>query len=163
MQHIVVKLSVLGLRLRLLLAVFCFLLLVSCGGSEKQINKQIESVGTESALKERVNSRWEDLKQRRLDKVYEYYSPEYRKLHSLEEFKSSIGVSVEWVAVVINKVSIEGKHAKVQTNITYRLRLPGAIGEQFGAEMGEIDKAGSENWVWRTGQWWFADEIKKGL
>jgi len=81
----------------------------------------------------------------------------------LESFKSLVGVSVEWVAVMINKVDIDGKHAQVKTNITYRLRLPGAVGEQFSAEMGEIDKVGSENWVWRAGQWWFADEINKGL
>lgn len=137
---------------------------MSCGGSDnKKGEVQKESTGSESALKVRVDSRWKDLKETNLDKVYEYYSPEYRKLHSLDLFKSSIGVSVEWVAVIIDKVDIDGKHAKVKTNITYRLRLPGAIGEQFGAEMGELDKVGKENWVWRTGQWWFADEISKGL
>lgn len=143
--------------MKLLLVVL--FLLVSCGSSE---NKE-SSVGSEDALKVRVDSRWKDLKEGRLDKVYEYYSPEYRKLRSLESFKSSVGVSVEWVAVMINKVDIDGKHAQVKTNITYRLRLPGAVGEQFSAEMGEIDKVGSENWVWRAGQWWFADEINKGL
>ena len=98
-----------------------------------------------------------------MKKVYEFFSPEYRKFNSFKAFESSIGVSVEWVSVDVISVNIKENKGIVNTSIVYRLKLPGSIGEQFGAEMGEIQRDGDENWVWRAGQWWFAGKVKKGL
>lgn len=130
--------------------VLCFQL-VSCGGSDAG------QVGDEVSLKNRVDTRWKSVMSHDYKKAYAYFSPEYRRLHSFDSFLSRVGNNVDWITVNIKDVHINGSYAKVQVGVKYSLKLPGSAGISFGADIGQIGKILEEDWVWRSGQWWYVD------
>ena len=117
----------------------------------------------QSALEARVNARWDAMKSGDYKAVYSYSSPEYRKLNTYGSFEANMGSSVEWLSIDVQKVDIDNDRARVYIKLVYRLALPGMAGERFGSEMGEIETTDHENWVRRSGQWWYVAPEGKGL
>ena len=84
---------------------------------------------TQSMLEARVSARWDAMMSGDYKTVYEYFSPEYRRLNDYESFAAKMGSSVKWLSVEVEKVDIDNDRAKVFIRLVYRLALPGTVGE----------------------------------
>lgn len=131
--------------------VFFVLMLVSCGSLESQ-------------LEERVSARWAALSSGDMIGVYAFFSPEYRKLYSVDSFVKKMGGSVEWKSVSVDTVSIEDDEvAKVTLSVVYALSLPTVGGAELGKSLGDITSSVEEFWVYRSGEWWYASKVTASL
>lgn len=122
-----------------------------------KLNQVFYTAPDESELEPRVLSRWKAMKAHDFSQAYEYFSPTYRKLFSLNEFNNSVGTTVEWVSVKVNKIQVEGSRAEVTLSIDFRLHLPLGAGFDFGDETGKINKIENEVWLWKNGEWWIVN------
>jgi len=108
-------------------------------------------------LAERVSARWDAMMARDLEKVYEYLSPAYRDLYPLNHLQRMTGTSVQWIAMEIDAISIEGDRADVVVSLEYKLSLPPAAGFSIGDEFGVLTKQIEEVWVWTDEEWWYVN------
>lgn len=118
----------------------------------------------ESRLEDRVGSRWAALSSGDMIGVYAFFSPEYRKLNSVDLFAQKMGSSVKWRSVSVESVSITNDEiARVRLSVEYELSFPTAGGMQFGESLGAINSTVDEFWVYRAGEWWYASKVAAGL
>lgn len=135
---------------KFLLAFFCMLLMTSCYGVAKQGDSDLEA---------RVNERWSALIEGDFATAYEYLTPAYRKLYSLESYKKKLGVSVKWSKVDVVGVKIIDDSAEVKVNVKFELNLPSNINE----EIGSITSEEVEQWLRVADNWWLVDLKATGL
>lgn len=103
-----------------------------------------------AVLEKRVTAKWDALIHRDFATAYSFTSPGYRKLYSLDVFKSGFGNKVAWRRVEVANVDFKGDDAAtVGINIYvayYPPQAERAIDMQSYVE---------EPWVFVDGQWWY--------
>jgi len=132
-------------------------------GKEVVASNQQKQDAMKSQLAEKVVNRWVHLKDKSFGKAYEYFSPVRRKHTSLDQYKSSIGVSVNWLDAKIASIDVDDERGVVMVDVTYRLSLPGGKGLRLNNEVGNIDKRLREVWVHRENEWWYVNPIDSKL
>lgn len=128
-----------------------------------KLNQVFSTAPDESKLQPRVLSRWKAMKAHDLSQVYEYFSPTYRKLFSLNQYSNSVGTTVEWVSIKVNKIQVKDSRAEVTLIVDFRLHLPLGAGLDFGDETGKISKIENEVWLWDNGEWWIVNQTSGHL
>jgi hypothetical protein len=106
-------------------------------------------------LEQRVNSRWAAMIKKDFTQAYQYFSPAYRKLFSLETYLDRTGRNVDWISAEILEVSIKGSRAKIRVHVDYRLNLPPEA--NFGG-VGTIGTDLDEVWLFEDGNWWYVQQ-----
>jgi hypothetical protein len=110
------------------------------------------AVVAEEQLKLRVEARWAAVVKRDFERAYQYESPGYRDLYSLERYKGRFGGQVGWVDARVAKLAIEGTSAKVVVTVQYKAMVP------FNLESGSAVAAGEtaldERWILDGGIWY---------
>lgn len=105
-------------------------------------------------LKSRAEARWQSLINGEFDKAYSYLSPEYRAVVNLQQYKGKFGRVLAWRLARADDIRYDSPTvASVSVEVTYRLDLPGARGEQI-----ENKKVLAEKWLYRDGGWWYTDQ-----
>lgn len=100
-------------------------------------------------LEQRVTARWDALIRKDFATAYEYTSPAYRKLYSVDAFKRNFGGSVAWRRVEVVGVDFQGDDAAtvgINLFVVYH-----------GTQSGPVDMTTyvQEPWVRVDGQWWY--------
>ena len=122
-----------------------------------KLNQVFYATPDESKLEPRVLSRWKAKKAYDFTQAYEYFSPAYRKLFSLKQYKKSVGTTVKWVSVKVNKIQVVGSRAEVTLSINFLLHLPFGAGLDFGDKNGVMSDTINEVWLWENGEWWIVN------
>lgn len=110
-------------------------------------------VSAEQQVKQRAEARWAALVEGDFHRAYEFESPAYRKVTSLERFRSHFGNAVKWRGAQVTKVTIgtTGATADVIVVLDYTSILPS--GQALPGRRGLKEK-----WFRTDGQWWLARE-----
>ncbi len=113
-----------------------------------------------TTLDARVLARWKAMKAEDFKEAYRFFSPSFRKLFPLDYYLKSTGSNVKWIYFKIKEKNINGERAEVLVDVRYKLNLPGP-GASIGEEIGTLSKRIKEVWLWRDGNWWFANPPEK--
>lgn len=110
-----------------------------------------EAIQTRRAvLTQRVAAKWDALIRKDFSTAYSFTSPGYRKLFSLDTFKSSFGHKVTWRRVEVVDVDFKGDDAAtVGINIHVVYYPPQA------ERAIDMQSYVHESWVLVDGQWWY--------
>ena len=88
--------------------------------------------------------------------AYQYMSPGYRKLNSLEQFTSShVGV-YGWKSSNVKNASCEDDVCKVNVAIEYDAGLMMGTPRKSSAEKFLVVRVNQETWFNLDGKWWFS-------
>lgn len=139
-----------------LLLVLSSLGLVACDKPEREVKAPVAITMSQEAkeqrLRERHAGRWNAVVAVDFDTVYEYATPEYRKIYSATHLHNQYAAQIERTSAKMRSVnySPDGNIAYVRTLLGFRTTLPN----------GEIyeDAAGlDEQWRFIDGDWWFVE------
>jgi hypothetical protein len=110
-----------------------------------------EAVQTQRAvLEQRVTAKWDALIRKDFATAYSFASPSYRKLYSLDAFKSSFGNKVGWQRIEVVNVDFKGGDAAtVGINLHFVYHPPQAENPL------NMKTYVQESWVRVDGQWWY--------
>lgn len=138
------------------------LLLVGCGGDNSANSRSSQGVGdaeqqdvvsSEEKLRARVQSRWDALIKRDYEKAYEFNSPGYKGLHTVEQFKGGFGGQVFWTGAKVARTDVKGDAAKVVVAVEYKAML--AFETQEGSALSPGETALHENWILEDEVWYY--------
>lgn len=104
-------------------------------------------------LEKRVAAKWGALIRGDFEAAYAFASPEYRRLYSLDSFKSKFGGKVRWQRIEIVKVDFKGDDAATVSFNLYFVYHPPQAEESL-----DMRTYNQESWVRSGGQWWFLVE-----
>ena len=107
----------------------------------------------QAELEKRVAAKWGALIRGDFEAAYAFTSPEYRKLYSLNSFKSGFGGKVKWQRIEIVKVDFKGDDAATVSFNLYFVYYPPQAQKPL-----DMRTSNQESWVRSDGQWWFLVE-----
>lgn len=105
-------------------------------------------------IKQKAESRWTAMIEGDVKTAYEYLSPDYRSVVSLQQYKKKFGAAVAWRLARVDDIRYDSPTvATVLVKLTYETDLPGARGEliQSTREM-------QEKWLYKDGGWWYTSQ-----
>lgn len=103
----------------------------------------------EKILIERAEKRWAALINRDFAKAYEFQSPSYRAVSSLQQFSGGFGSFVAWSGAKAESVRYDSPVvATVVVRVEYGASLPGNQGYASVRYL-------HEKWVYSDANWWF--------
>ena len=110
-----------------------------------------EAVQTQRAvLTQRVAAKWDALIHKDFSTAYSFTSPGYRKLFSLDAFKSGFGNKVTWRRVEVVDIDFKDNDAAiVGINLHFVYHSP-QVERVF-----DLQTYVQEPWVLVDGQWWY--------
>ena len=102
----------------------------------------------EEAVKQRAQVRWNSLLKGDLDKAYGYFTPAYRGLTPLDQYKASVGGGAVWKGAEVVLVTCEPEKCMA------RVRIDAHPVATLGFGRGPISTHVDETWLLDQGQWW---------
>lgn len=102
----------------------------------------------------RAESRWKALIKKDIDGAYAYLSPSYRRLHTLESYKSKFSNAIAWDSVKINSIDLDGESAKVKIEIKYPMPFANSS-TALSSSSDLISKDLEESWILVDNNWWY--------
>lgn len=111
------------------------------------------SEAMESALRERVESRWDAVLAVDFDKVYTFATPAYRKTYDLRHFHNQYAVQVQRTGAEVREIDfMDDTFTTAKVIVMLSFQTTG-----FGS--GVIDGVSriEETWVRENGKWWFVE------
>lgn len=103
----------------------------------------------EERLTQRAQERWSALVAGDFERAYEYETPGYRQVYSLQTFKNRFGQNVRWQDAKVRAVTLEGDVAEVRVLLSYKsLNLEGRLIEG--------ERPVWERWLLVDGEWWYS-------
>lgn len=109
----------------------------------------------EKRLEVRIQERWGALIKRDFVSAYQYLSPGYKKLFSVEKYTSGFGSAIGWESIEINSLSIDGIKAAVEVEVSYQVNIPFQQGGNMSEGIGLMSTPMQEVWLWSGGEWWY--------
>ncbi len=114
---------------------------------------------TNEDLPTSVNNRWAAIVSQDLNTAYEYFSPGYKELETLDAFRlrmATARLNVKWKKAAYESQECSDENVcEVKLNITYEYSFP-------KRSMGgmEVDTTITENWIRTDGKWHFVPKNK---
>lgn len=124
-------------------------LLTGCLGNDKQTEMAARDAGeglsdVERDVIERSQQRWTHLLDGDVESAYEFTSPTYRSMTSLQRFRSQFGTGLEWTDARIQKVECDTNRCRVNVDVTYRVSSSGIT----------HTRSTPETWIRSENEWW---------
>lgn len=112
-------------------------------------------VAKEQQVEKRAKSRWEALIAQDVDKAYQYLTPGFRQVNTLDTYKASrrAGGVALWKSADVESVKCEESICTVKLKLTYIYM--GSVGALQGQE---LSTTLTEKWILSDGDWWFLSE-----
>lgn len=132
-----------------LILVLAVLVLGGCGAGRELTPEQ------QAALEQRVRERWELMARRDFAQVYEYMTPEYRRIFPKELFVHKFSYAVDWELTGIEVVNYDARAAVasvVARVMTRSTKLTKSTAMGFGAVPRDL----REQWMLIDGEWWYS-------
>jgi hypothetical protein len=105
-------------------------------------------------LKERAEARWAGLIKGDAEVAYSYFSPAYRGVVSLQQYKGGLGSAVNWRLARVKDIRYDSPEvASVSVEVAYRFALPLSGGEEI-----ESVRIQDEKWQYGDGGWWYTSK-----
>jgi uncharacterized protein YchJ len=102
-------------------------------------------------VQQRAEARWTALMNKDYAAAYEFFSPAYRSVVSLQQFERTRGSEVQWIAARVNDVRYDSPTvAVVSVAVTYKYAMP----RSGGSEIESIREL-REQWLYKDGGWWY--------
>ena len=124
------------------------LAVAGCAGLQSDTDEPPELV-----VRKLSTQRWQALLARDFDKAYSFSTPGYRKLRSLEYFKTNRqGAPVKWLSAEILRVECEKERCKTVVQVESKPTLPFPF-------RGNITSGLDEVWVFEEQRWWVLESL----
>jgi len=101
-------------------------------------------------LEQRVIARWDALIKKDFAAAYAFTSPAYRKLYTLNSFKSKFGNKAGWKRVEVVNVDFKGDNAAIVSIILHFVYYTAQMDKPL-----DMKTHIQESWVREDGQWWY--------
>jgi hypothetical protein len=137
-------------RVKHLLPFLAMSLLVGSTTTFAVAAQEVDAKARKAALEQRVLAKWDALIKNDFATAYTFTSPAYRKLYSLDFFKSGFGGKVKWQRVEVTTVDFKGDDA-ASVGITIHFMYYQKETEQTLNMKNHV----KEPWVLVDGQWWY--------
>ncbi|CAB1274331.1 hypothetical protein [Candidatus Nitrosacidococcus tergens] len=109
------------------------------------------SVPKEQQVGERAVARWQALITQDWQRAYNYLSPGYRGVHSLDLYKSRFGNAVHWEDIRLTETTCSEENlCRVVLSLTFT--YTGHVGQMVPGQHQQIIK---EKWIKEQNQWWY--------
>lgn len=110
-------------------------------------------------LESSVNNRWAGIVENDLEKAYQYFSPGYKEIESLDGFKLRIAtakINMQWKEGVYKSANCESEsHCKVSVSIDYVYTFPR---RSMGSSA--VQSVVNENWIKVDDKWYMVPAEK---
>ncbi len=107
----------------------------------------------ELVVRKLATQRWQALLARDFDKAYSFAVPGYRKIKSLEHYKSNRqGAPVNWLSAEVLRVECEKERCKVVVQLESKPILPFVF-------RGNLTSGIDEVWVYEDRRWWVLETL----
>jgi hypothetical protein len=106
----------------------------------------------ELIVRKLATQRWQALLARDFDKAYAFAAPGYRKIHSLEYYRSNRQPPVRWLSAEIMRVECVQDRCKVMVELDSKPTIPFAF-------RGNIKSGIEEVWVFEDRRWWMLEAL----
>ena len=125
-------------------AVLTAVMLASCASWQPSPQDQV---------RQRATQHWQALLAGQYDRAYEFNTPAFRKLRSLDFYRTNrSAVPVKWISAEVLRVECETQRCVTRIKLTSRPNMPGF--NKMTLETG-ID----EIWILEGGQWWLFEKL----
>jgi hypothetical protein len=107
----------------------------------------------ELVVRQLATQRWQALLAADFDKAYSFAVPGYRKIKSLEHYKSNRqGAPVKWLSAEVLRVECEQERCKVVVQLESKPILPFVF-------RGNLSSGIDEVWVYEDRRWWVLETL----
>ena len=123
--------------------VICFTL-VGCASLQPAPEETVRKLATQ---------RWQALLSGKFDQAYEFATPAFRKLRSVDFYRTNrSAVPVKWVSAEVLRVDCEPQRCVAKVKLITRPLMPGfnKLNLETGLE---------EVWIEEDGQWWMFEKL----
>jgi hypothetical protein len=101
----------------------------------------------EEIVRARATERVAAMVKQDLGALYAMTTPSFRKLNSLEAFKSKFGTGAFWIKGEVVDVKCQEQRCTVDLSVTLKPLVPGRIGANITTQF-------QEPWLLEDGKWW---------
>ncbi len=106
------------------------------------------------ALKSKVEARWAALIKGDTETAYMYLSPAQRSVVSLQQYRRTLGGSVQWRVAQVDDIRYDSPTvAVVSVALTYRFASSATGNKEI-----ESVRQMQEKWLYKDGGWWYTTQ-----
>ena len=107
----------------------------------------------EEAVRKLATQRWQALLAGKFDQAYEFATPAFRKLRSVDFYRTNrSAVPVKWVSAEVMRVDCEPQRCVAKVKLITRPIMP-------GFNKLNLETALEEVWIEENGQWWMFEKL----
>ena len=107
----------------------------------------------EEAVRKLATQRWQALLAGKFDQAYEFATPAFRKLRSVDFYRTNrSAVPVKWVSAEVMRVDCEPQRCVAKVKLITRPIMP-------GFNKLNLETALEEVWIEEDGQWWMFEKL----
>ena len=107
----------------------------------------------EEAVRKLATQRWQALLAGKFDQAYEFATPAFRKLRSVDFYRTNrSAVPVKWVSAEVLRVDCEPQRCVAKVKLITRPIMP-------GFNKLNLETALEEVWIEEDGQWWMFEKL----
>lgn len=128
-------------------------------GAASSAQTDAASVLSPATLKERVEQRWQTLIEGDFSATYQFQTPAYREIYSVNQFRANFGNQARWLSAQVENVSLPTEQkeqhdaqnplsAEVEVQLEYQVPFP----PDSPVRTSKIVK---ETWLLVDDQWWY--------
>lgn len=141
-----------GLR-TILVLLFGMLLLAGCSGPEESSR---ELTAEESAaLEQRVRDRWAAMADHDFARVYDFTTPNYRRIFTKDMFVNKFSYAVDWELTGVEVINYDSR-AAVASVVARVMTRSTKLTEYAASGFGVVPRDLREQWIFIDGEWWYS-------
>lgn len=140
------------IKLPSLLLVF---LLASC---TNEAPPKVLTPEMESSLVQRVTERWHAMEVKDFSRVYNYTTPNYRRVFSKQMFLNKFGYDVDWELTGVEVVNYDAQAAVASVAVRV-MSMPTKPTSAASKALGALPHTVKEKWILIDGEWWNSAKI----
>lgn len=107
----------------------------------------------EETVRKLATQRWQSLLAGKFDQAYEFATPAFRKLRSVDFYRTNrSAVPVKWVSAEVLRVDCEPQRCVAKVKLITRPIMP-------GFNKLNLETALEEVWIEEDGQWWMFEKL----
>ena len=107
----------------------------------------------EETVRKLATQRWQALLAGKFDQAYEFATPAFRKLRSVDFYRTNrSAVPVKWVSAEVMRVDCEPQRCVAKVKLITRPIMP-------GFNKLNLETALEEVWIEEDGQWWMFEKL----
>ena len=140
------------LRTVLVLSV-CALALAACSGAE-DAGRELTPEEV-AALEQRVGERWSAMADHDFGRVYDFMTPNYRRIFTKDMFVNKFSYAVDWELTGVEVINYDSR-AAVASVVARVMTRSTKLTEYAASGFGVVPRDLREQWIFIDGEWWYS-------